>query len=246
MKRMISLLLTVLLCVGLFSGCCLKHEWADATCTDPRMCEKCGDWEGDPLGHDWRGATCNFPATCNRCGKRKGDPLGHTWQAATCYNPQNCVTCGEVYGSPLEHSYTEATDVKPSMCVYCGEMLPLPDPVNGQLFSGERLYWGQTLTIKCSLDRSCFVKVKDENYNEVMSFYVAAGCSAEVYVPAGYYYIYFAQGEDWYGPEYCFGPDTSYTMDDELTDYVHYSWTYTLRPSVDGNFTETPINPEDF
>lgn len=77
-------------------------------------------------------------------------------------------------------------------------------------------------------------------------FFVPAGRTVEAPVPSGYFYVYFAYGTDWYGPEYIFGPETRYTKDDELSDYVNYTWEYTLYPSYNGNFSETPVDPEDF
>ena len=35
-------------------------------------------------------------------------------------------------------------------------------------------------------------------------------------------------------------------MDDEIKDFIRYTWEYTLYPVSHGNFSETPIDPEDF
>lgn len=80
-----------------------------------------------------------------------------------------------------------------------------------------------------------------------MSFYVRAGETVTVGVPADYLYIYFASGETWYGTTDLFGSNTNYSMDDELLDFTDgRSWTYTLYPVNNGNFSETPIDPDDF
>ena len=42
------LCLALILCL---SGCACKHEWAEATCMEPKTCTKCGETEGDPLEH---------------------------------------------------------------------------------------------------------------------------------------------------------------------------------------------------
>ena len=141
---------------------------------------------------------------------------------------------------------TEGTDTVPAKCTGCGFMVPLDLPENGQIFIGEKRSWGCTLTVKCSSSQSCYVKMKDANHNDVLSFFVRAGQRAEVYVPSGHYYVYFAHGVDWYGSEYLFGEETSYSMDDELTDYVNYSWSYDLVPSYNGNFSDTPIDASQF
>ena len=82
----------------LLSGCFHTHEWAEATCTEPRRCTGCEETEGEPLGHDWQDATCTKPRTCKRCGVTEGEPLGHDWQDATCTEPRTCKRCGETEG----------------------------------------------------------------------------------------------------------------------------------------------------
>ena len=47
-------ILTVLLCLTLIlglCGCSCRHEWVDATCTEPKTCAKCGETQGEALGH---------------------------------------------------------------------------------------------------------------------------------------------------------------------------------------------------
>ncbi len=101
MKRVISLVLALAAVLSL-AGCCLNHEWEEATCTEPRTCVKCGKTEGEPLSHDWEEATCTEPKTCSRCGETKGEPLGHDWEEATYDAPKTCSRCGETEGEPLE------------------------------------------------------------------------------------------------------------------------------------------------
>ena len=76
MRKAIALLLVLVMAFSL-SGCCLKHEWKDATCTEPKTCAKCGKTEGEPLGHTWEDATCTEPKTCSTCGATEGEPNGH-------------------------------------------------------------------------------------------------------------------------------------------------------------------------
>lgn len=220
MKKSFAIILLIsILCTLLFSGCHLSHNWVDANCYLPQRCTGCDLTVGEPKGHMWDRPTCTDPATCGRCGETGEPALGHNWIAETEYTPE--------------------------LCANCGEMVPMANPANGQVFIGEDPGWGQTLTIICS-NQACYVKMKDASYNDVLSFYVAAGSTAEVCVPSGQYYVYFAHGTDWYGPEFLFGPDTSYSMDSELTDYVDYSWEYNFQPVTDGNFTSTDIGASDF
>ena len=78
MKKSLLIILSVLLLLGL-SGCCMSHEWADATCTAPKTCAKCGKTEGEALGHTFADATCNAPKTCTVCSETEGEALGHAY-----------------------------------------------------------------------------------------------------------------------------------------------------------------------
>ena len=51
MKRIISMLLLVVMCCALLTGCFCKHEWQDATCTTPTTCALCNKTEGKANGH---------------------------------------------------------------------------------------------------------------------------------------------------------------------------------------------------
>lgn len=80
MKKISCGLLCILLILVL-SACSCKHEWAEATCTEPKTCTKCGETEGEALGHDWgdweieKRATAAAEgtkiSTCSRCGETK-------------------------------------------------------------------------------------------------------------------------------------------------------------------------------
>lgn len=169
----------------------------------------------------------------------------HTWEEATCTEPKTCSECGETEGSPLGHSWVEQTDTTPKMCLRCGKMEPMPLPQNGQVFLGNNSQMGSELTIKTS-DESAYIKLKDVSGNDVFSFFVQANQTITEEIPAGQYYVYFACGDKWYGPEYYFGEQTSYSKDSELLDFEQYTVTYTLYKVTDGNFSETPITMDEF
>lgn len=118
-KKLISGLLIIASAVFL-QGCCMSHEWKDATCTEPKTCIKCGTTEGAPAGHNWNAATCEAPKTCTVCGITEGDALGHTWADATCTSPKTCSVCGKKEGEPLGHSWVNATCQTPKTCSVCG------------------------------------------------------------------------------------------------------------------------------
>ena len=97
------------------------HEWAEATCTEPATCTKCGKTDGEALGHDWIEATCTEPETCSRCGETEGEALGHEWEDATCTEPETCSVCGETQGDPLGHDVEEWTVTLEPTCAVEGE-----------------------------------------------------------------------------------------------------------------------------
>lgn len=82
----------------LLTGCSCRHKWKDATCTEPKTCEKCGETEGEPLGHDFLEATCYSPRHCWRCNLEEGEKLEHIWAEATPVKPKECVLCGKTEG----------------------------------------------------------------------------------------------------------------------------------------------------
>ena len=125
-------------------------------------------------------------------------------------------------------------------------MQPLSLPKNGQVFIGNDLYRESERSIKSSSGESCYIKLKGSSGVDVFSFFVRAGCSVTVSVPSGYYYVYFSYGKEWYGTEYLFGPNTTYAKDDELLDFKNYTWEYTLEPVYNGNFSETPVDEDEF
>lgn len=246
MKRNLFIIFVALLCLCLLSGCFHQHVWTDASCVSPATCLECGETEGEPLGHSWAAATCSEPQHCTVCGKNEGTALGHSWTAATCSEPQYCTVCGITEGTALEHSWIEATDTTPRMCSVCGHMVAFDLPESGEVFIGAELYRGSELTISSSSSECCYIKLKGTTGEDVFSFFVRAGDTVTVPVPAGYFYVYFSYGTSWYGPEYIFGSETSYAKDDEICDFENYTWSYTLYPSYNGNFSETPIDPDEF
>lgn len=102
LKRIFGLVASLTM-ILFMSGCCLSHEWQDATCLAPKTCTKCGETEGEPLSHTWVPATCTTSETCNVCGLTQGKELGHIWVDATCTSPKTCITCNEEEGTARGH-----------------------------------------------------------------------------------------------------------------------------------------------
>lgn len=91
-KRLLILASSVFMLI-IFSGCCLKHDWQPATCTQPETCSKCEKTRGEALGHTWVAATCTEPKTCSVCGATSGTALGHEYD--TMRDDFVCTRCGE-------------------------------------------------------------------------------------------------------------------------------------------------------
>ena len=118
MRTKISFI-TIILCCLFLNGCCLVHDWKDATCEEPKTCKVCGKTEGEALGHEYTDATCVLPMTCTVCGHQEGEPLGHIWKAATCQVLKTCSVCGYSEGEYAEHEWVEATCLRPRHCAVC-------------------------------------------------------------------------------------------------------------------------------
>lgn len=104
MKK-ILMSVTIMIVLVLLPGCCVRHEWQEATCINPKTCEKCGKTEGTTLNHKWKEATCDMPQVCSVCGKTKGEALGHVWTDANYQKPYTCKVCGETVGVPLQADF---------------------------------------------------------------------------------------------------------------------------------------------
>ena len=101
MKRTIAFLLMAVMLVSLLTACGCKHEWAEATCTDPKTCTLCEETEGDSLGHSYLDATCEAPKTCSACALTEGEALGHNWLEATTEAPETCANCAATQGERI-------------------------------------------------------------------------------------------------------------------------------------------------
>lgn len=68
-KRLIVTIFSMLL-VLLLNGCCVFHEWSEATCIDPKTCLKCEKTEGEALGHSESGWIVEAEPTCETDGRK--------------------------------------------------------------------------------------------------------------------------------------------------------------------------------
>ena len=119
-------------------------------------------------------------------------------------------------------------------------------PRSGEILSGSKYIDASEITVTASKNADCVVKLKTSKGVTRISFYVRAGETVTVGVPAEYLYVYFASGDTWYGKSKLFGENTYYSKDEELLDFKRYSWEYTLTSIYGGNFDETRIDADEF
>lgn len=89
-----------------------RHDWADATCTEPKTCTRCGKTEGTALGHTWKDATCTEPKTCSVCGATTGKPLGHVYKDWTVTKEPTCTEKGEKKSNCTRCGYEDVEEVE--------------------------------------------------------------------------------------------------------------------------------------
>ena len=139
MKNIFLSILALTAVLFLLTSCGCKHEWNNATCTEPQTCAKCGKTQGDALGHKYgeektlKEATCTESGVkeyiCTVCGEKKTTEIpanGHKWKLfqvmkeATCSETgkerYKCSACGETKDeeiAKLPHQY------KNGYCTVC-------------------------------------------------------------------------------------------------------------------------------
>ena len=125
-------------------------------------------------------------------------------------------------------------------------LTPVAEPASGTILTGNKVYGGSEITIYASSGDSCVVKLKTRSGTERISFYVRAGDTVTVNVPAEYLYVYFASGSTWYGKNDLFGAKTHYQKTENVRDFTEYTWEFTLYPVSDGNLTLDQIDEDEF
>lgn len=172
--KKVILCLTLVLLLFTATGCCFKHDWTEATCTEPVTCVKCKKTEGEALGHKWQDATCVTPKTCSVCNTTEGDPLGHVWQNATCTEPQICAVCLESQGLPLEHDIQGLTCETDGFCKNCGtvvyakghDMLPA-NKESASVCKECGLLEGEPVTVPWYVDKNAFLVLDEVALSDV-------------------------------------------------------------------------------
>ena len=119
---------------------------------------------------------------------------------------------------------------------------------SGTILSGKEYNKGSKITVTADWGADHVVLLKDTTGKEIVSFYVRAGDTVTIGVPAESLYVYFARGTEWhgYGKGLMFGDNTVYTKDDTIQDFSQYTYEYKLYPVNNGNFSEAPSNEKEF
>lgn len=106
--------------------------------------------------------------------------------------------------------------------------------------------------IKAAQGSHYLLKLVDAyTYAPVLTVFVRSGATVEVKVPLGTYQVRYASGDTWYGYEYLFGPDTSYskaeqTFTFEVDGNQISGFTITLYKVSNGNLHTSGIRPTEF
>ena len=104
---------------------CLKQHtlgWHEVTCGE---CTRCGH-NYHPSYYLSAEATCTTPQTCSKCGEVVVPAHHIPGPAATCTTPQRCTRedCGEILTPALNHEPGSAADcTSDQTCARCGEVL---------------------------------------------------------------------------------------------------------------------------
>lgn len=89
-----------------------EHEWTNPSCTEGRVCTKCGYTRGTPNGHSTV-VTCTHGGKCRVCGETV-IALGHDLdRPRTCTQSAKCLRCGETFEA-LGHEFVN------EKCKRCG------------------------------------------------------------------------------------------------------------------------------
>lgn len=93
-----------------------------------------------------------------------------------------------------------------------------------------------------------FVKVVNSSTGStILDLFVEGGRSIEINIPSGTYEIRYATGKEWYGYQYLFGPETTYSKTNRNFTFSYGSgYELTLYKVANGNLSTRSIQPKDF
>ena len=97
-----------------------------------------------------------------------------------------------------------------------------------------------------------FVKIVNlSNGQQIGAYFIRSGGTIDIKIPLGTYEIRYASGTKWYGLDYLFGPDTTYSKADSTFDfsfdgYQYSGYTIELIMQQNGNLSTSRIKPNQW
>lgn len=166
--------------------------------------------------------------------------LGFTYLSDVSSNPQK----PRAYTPPQSHTQGPASAPMP---VFNAP----PVPIEHGIFLIRPQNGVAPLTIQTSPGSNYYVKVVNMYDHAVAAFYIEGGRQFDMDMPLGSYYLKYAAGDVWYGPEYRFGPNTAYSQADSILnfeeEYDGYSgYTIELIMQYNGNMPTHSIDASSF
>ena len=121
MKKQLIIIMVVLALFGI-SSCEKKceHQWTEANCKSPSICEICHETNGEKGEHAWVDATCKSPKYCTLCEITEGAYGEHSYSQVSCTEDKICSACGNKVLA-TGHNWTKADCVTDSICTACNE-----------------------------------------------------------------------------------------------------------------------------
>ena len=170
----------------------LGHKYdGNVSCSDAAVCTVCGfDNDGAAIGHDWADATCTDPKMCKRegCGETEGEPLGHNMSVGDCIAPSTCSRCGHVEGEKLTHVLTHhyANGVMTYTCEACGTSYKLDSSyvLNGSGYDGMTGVNNTLNGYTTSPDKPQYPLITEEGYYQLLQLEdTGAAKQLQIWVP---------------------------------------------------------------
>lgn len=125
-------------------------------------------------------------------------------------------------------------------------------PYNGEIRNYSYSEKIAPLNIKTSYGVNYLVKLKGVyNKEPIMTVFIIGGNEITINVPLGSFEITYASGNKWYGYDYLFGNETSYSKADEIFNFRNIGYeisgyTITLYRVSNGNLNTQNINQSQF
>ena len=104
------------------------------------------------------------------------------------------------------------------------------------------------LTVNTDGSASFLIRFFDIDRQQiVMDYFIPVGQTAHLKVPRGNYEVRYVSGNIWYGDEFLFGPESSYSKADRILTFdADHSYALTLYRVHNGNLRTQSISAESF